>query len=184
MEWPKILKVSSQEHMAHICNPSYLRGWDLEDRGLRSTQANSLRDLPISKITRTKWNGGVDQVECLLCKHKTVSSNPSPSKKKKIKNMYIWASRFYILKISWMTKTGKFSVIYCNTYLIYYTSMKLFKVFFFFFCSITVELRSSCILGKGSPPNSAPTCSYFFVNTWQTLFSLSEKTYIILLARK
>jgi hypothetical protein len=31
-----------------------------------------------------------------------------------------------------MTKTGKFSVIYCNTYLIYYTSMKLFKVFFFF----------------------------------------------------
>jgi hypothetical protein len=42
-----------------------------------------LRD-SISKITRRKWAGGVAQaVECLLWKHKALSSNPSPVKKKK-----------------------------------------------------------------------------------------------------
>jgi hypothetical protein len=39
--------------MAHTCNPSYLGGWDWEDRGLRPTWANSLW-YPISKITRAK----------------------------------------------------------------------------------------------------------------------------------
>jgi hypothetical protein len=34
----------------------------------------------ISKITKAKWNGGV--VDHLFCKHKALSSNPSPSKKK------------------------------------------------------------------------------------------------------
>jgi hypothetical protein len=35
----------------------------------------------ISKITRAKWTGGVAQVvELLLCKHKALSSNPSPTK--------------------------------------------------------------------------------------------------------
>jgi hypothetical protein len=34
---------------------------------------------PISKITRAKWTGGVAHaVESLLCKHKALSSNPSP----------------------------------------------------------------------------------------------------------
>jgi hypothetical protein len=39
----------------------------------------------IFKITGAKWTGGLAQaVECLLCKHKTMSSNPSPQKKKKV----------------------------------------------------------------------------------------------------
>jgi hypothetical protein len=39
---------------------------------------------PISKITRAKQTEGVVQVEePLLCKCKTLSSNPSPIKKKK-----------------------------------------------------------------------------------------------------
>jgi hypothetical protein len=43
---------------------------------------------PIFKRTRTKWAGGVAQaVECLLCKNKALSSNPSPiMKNKKKKN--------------------------------------------------------------------------------------------------
>jgi hypothetical protein len=45
---------------------------------------------PISKITRAKWAGGVAQVvECLLCKCKAMSSNPSPTKKKKRAPKYI-----------------------------------------------------------------------------------------------
>jgi hypothetical protein len=40
----------------------------------------------ISKITRAKWIGGVAQVlEHLLCKGKTLSSNPSSTKKSKLK---------------------------------------------------------------------------------------------------
>jgi hypothetical protein len=39
---------------------------------------------PISKITRAKWTGGVVQaVERLFCKSEALSSNPSPTKKKK-----------------------------------------------------------------------------------------------------
>jgi hypothetical protein len=35
----------------------------------------------ISKITRTKWTGDNDQgVECLLCKHEALISNPKPTK--------------------------------------------------------------------------------------------------------
>jgi hypothetical protein len=46
---------------------------------LRSVQTNS-SGVPISKITRTKWTGGVVQaVECLLCKHEVLNSNPSPT---------------------------------------------------------------------------------------------------------
>jgi hypothetical protein len=40
---------------------------------------------PISKITRANWTGGVAQAEeHLLCKCKTLSSNPSPTKIKKL----------------------------------------------------------------------------------------------------
>jgi hypothetical protein len=40
-----------------------------------------MRPDPISEITRAKWTGGVAQVlECLLCKHETLSSNSSPTK--------------------------------------------------------------------------------------------------------
>jgi hypothetical protein len=39
---------------------------------------------PIPKITRAKWTRGVAQkVKYLLCKHKALSSNLSPTKKKK-----------------------------------------------------------------------------------------------------
>jgi hypothetical protein len=39
---------------------------------------------PISKISRAKWTGGIDQVvEFLLWKCEALSSNPSPTKKKK-----------------------------------------------------------------------------------------------------
>jgi hypothetical protein len=45
-------------------------------------QANSSQD-PISKITRAKWAGSMAQeVECLLCKHETLGSNPSRIKNK------------------------------------------------------------------------------------------------------
>jgi hypothetical protein len=54
------------------------------DNGLRPAWASSSQD-PISKITRIKWIGGVTQtVECLLCKHKALSSktqtHPTPKK--------------------------------------------------------------------------------------------------------
>jgi hypothetical protein len=38
----------------------------------------------ISKITRAKWTGVAAQVvDHLLCKHEALSSNPSPTKKRK-----------------------------------------------------------------------------------------------------
>jgi hypothetical protein len=41
-------------------------------------------DSPISKITRTKWTGGVTQVvELLLCKGKALGSNSGFFKRKK-----------------------------------------------------------------------------------------------------
>jgi hypothetical protein len=65
---------------------------DREDRGLRPVWANSLQD-PISKITRTKWTGGVAKVvEHLLCKHKTLSSKPQSHKQNKIKRTFTNAS--------------------------------------------------------------------------------------------
>jgi hypothetical protein len=57
---------------------------------LRPAQANSSQD-PISKITREKWTGGVAHtIECLLCMHKALSSNPSLTKTKKVE---WWISR-------------------------------------------------------------------------------------------
>jgi hypothetical protein len=64
LSWPLHLKL--QPSWAHTCNPSYLGGWDWEDRHSRPTQAN-ICETPISKITRAKWTGGVAQaVEWLL----------------------------------------------------------------------------------------------------------------------
>jgi hypothetical protein len=58
-------------------------GWDQKDWSSRPTWANSLWD-PISNITRVKWTEGVAQeIECLLCKDKTLNSNVSPTKKRK-----------------------------------------------------------------------------------------------------
>jgi hypothetical protein len=70
--------------VTHICNSSYLGGWDGEDQGSSPPWANSLW-YPIFTITRIKWTGRVAQaVEPLLCKHKALSSNPSPTKKKEL----------------------------------------------------------------------------------------------------
>jgi hypothetical protein len=44
-----------------------------------------VEETPSSKITRAKWTAGVAQVaEPLFCKCKALSSNPSPTKKKKM----------------------------------------------------------------------------------------------------
>jgi hypothetical protein len=81
-----ILPVSTQKNancqalVSHTYSPSYLGGWDWRDCSLRPASANSLWG-SISKIPRAKWTGGVAQeVQCLLCKHKVPSSNPSPTK--------------------------------------------------------------------------------------------------------
>jgi hypothetical protein len=65
-------------------NPSYLGGGDQEDLSLRPTWANSSQD-PISKITRTKWTGGVAQtVEHLPRKCKALIQTPIPPPPKKV----------------------------------------------------------------------------------------------------
>jgi hypothetical protein len=68
--------------VAYACYPSYLGG-RLNWGGLRfeASWGNSSRD-SISKITKVKWTGTVAQeVECLLCHHKALSSTPSLIKK-------------------------------------------------------------------------------------------------------
>jgi hypothetical protein len=77
-----LLLKKTKEPCASAYNPSFLGGRDQEDHSSRPAWANSSGD-PISKITRPKWTGGVVQVVVLLCKHKTLSSNLSPSKQKK-----------------------------------------------------------------------------------------------------
>jgi hypothetical protein len=61
--------------------PIILTTWEAEIR--RITIQGQLRQIvqesPISKITRAIWTGDeVQAVECLLCKCKSLSSNPSP----------------------------------------------------------------------------------------------------------
>jgi hypothetical protein len=63
--------------VVHTCHLSYLRGWDWEDHGSRPAWSNSLQD-PISKMTKAyRTMCGTQMVECLLCKHDTLSSNSS-----------------------------------------------------------------------------------------------------------
>jgi hypothetical protein len=63
--------------VTHGCNPSYLGIWDHHNYG---PGKQFMR--PISKINREKWTGGVAKaVQCLLCKCKVLSSNPSPPPK-------------------------------------------------------------------------------------------------------
>jgi hypothetical protein len=64
--------------------PVTLNIWEA-DQGLRPAWANSCQH-PISKITRAKWTIGVTQaIECLLWKSEALSSNPSSTKKKKVR---------------------------------------------------------------------------------------------------
>jgi hypothetical protein len=60
----------------------------------------TVHETPISKTTRAKWTGGVAQgVEQLLCKHKVLSSNLSPIKKKFIE-VYVIICVFLFIYIS------------------------------------------------------------------------------------
>jgi hypothetical protein len=94
-----------------------------------SLESNSSPD-PFSKITRTKWTGGVAQaVEYLLCKYKALNLNPSPTKRKKFE-----ASLNYIMrpclerrKEGWEGKGGEAwgekrrkETIFCLGYRLYF----------------------------------------------------------------
>jgi hypothetical protein len=68
--------------VAVTCIPSYLEGWGQEDWGSRPAQATSFWD-PISKIIRAKWTGGMAQSSRVPTLYEALSSNPSPTKKKK-----------------------------------------------------------------------------------------------------
>jgi hypothetical protein len=77
--------------------PVILATWEAKIRRLtvRPTQANSSKD-PVSKITREKWTASVAQlIEHPLCKHRVLSSNPSPTPLKKKKRKKKKISMYY-----------------------------------------------------------------------------------------
>jgi hypothetical protein len=77
--------------LAHACNPSCLGGWDQEDPVWRPTWANSSWD---PHLQNNQTRGVAQAVELLLCKCEALSSNPSPTKKKRKEK------RFYHLQIA------------------------------------------------------------------------------------
>jgi hypothetical protein len=93
--------IESQVPVTHSYNPSYLEGWDLEDPGSRPVWANNSWD-SISKTTRAKWIGAVAQaVELSEFELRVLSSNSSPTKKKKsniVTFRIITCSFWYYLK--------------------------------------------------------------------------------------
>jgi hypothetical protein len=67
-----------------------LASWKVEIRRITfgSHVWQIVGETPSPKLARAKWTGGVPQVvESLFCKHNALSSNPSPTKKKRRKNM-------------------------------------------------------------------------------------------------
>jgi hypothetical protein len=71
-----------QALVAHACNP-VLRRLIPEGSWFKASLGKQFMRPPSPKITRQKWARVVGQVvECLLCKHKILSSNPSPMEKK------------------------------------------------------------------------------------------------------
>jgi hypothetical protein len=63
-------------------NLGSLRGESVRTMALDQCE-QTVSETPISKIAMAKWTGAVAQVvECLLCKHKALSSNPNPTKNK------------------------------------------------------------------------------------------------------
>jgi hypothetical protein len=77
--WEK--KNSIYRHLVLI--PVILATWEAEIRRvmIQGQLGQIVHEIPISKITRAKWTGGVAQaVERLLCKCKALSSNPGPTK--------------------------------------------------------------------------------------------------------
>jgi hypothetical protein len=63
--------------------PVILASWDAEIRAITvgGQPGQTVQETPISKITSVKWAGGM--VDSLLCKCEAMSSNSSPSKKKR-----------------------------------------------------------------------------------------------------
>jgi hypothetical protein len=64
------------------CVPVILATWEVEIEGswFEANRRQIVFKSPISKITRAKWTGGVTQaIEHLLCKHKALNSNLSPT---------------------------------------------------------------------------------------------------------
>jgi hypothetical protein len=81
-------KKKKKQARSQWLTPLILANWEAEIWRImvQGQPRQTVHETPISKITRAKWTGGVTQaVEHLLCKHKTLSSNPSPTKKKKKK---------------------------------------------------------------------------------------------------
>jgi hypothetical protein len=78
-------------------SPSYLDGWDGEDRSSGPSQAKSLWD-PVSKTTRAEWTRDVVQeVEHMFCKLSALSSNPIPTI-----NKYIHTYKLKDFKSYWV----------------------------------------------------------------------------------
>jgi hypothetical protein len=75
--------------VAHACNPSYKEGVvgriDAQGQWGQKCKSLSEKKRKIEKKLKQKGlDGGMDElVECLLCKQKTMSSNPRITKKKK-----------------------------------------------------------------------------------------------------
>jgi hypothetical protein len=82
------LKVTGLAPVAQACNPSY---WEAEirriDVGDQSRQI--IPGIPISKISRAQWTGGVAQeIERLLCMREALSSDSSPTSTNKISDFF------------------------------------------------------------------------------------------------
>jgi hypothetical protein len=88
--------------------PVILDIWEDEIRRIAvEGQLRQIARAPISKITRAKWTGGVAQAkEHLLCKCKTLNSNPNPNRIKKQKNAH-W-------NLPKMSICGSMNKLYCN----------------------------------------------------------------------
>jgi hypothetical protein len=71
-------------------NPIYL-GAEIGRIETRSQPRQIVHETSISKITTAKWTGGVTQaVKHLFCKCEALSSNLSPTKKKKKTQRNVW----------------------------------------------------------------------------------------------
>jgi hypothetical protein len=82
-----IWAVHGSTHSDHF-SPNYviLATWEAEIQriNVRGQPGLTICETPISKLARAKWTRGVALVaECLLCNCKALSSDPSPTKKRK-----------------------------------------------------------------------------------------------------